>query len=135
MILMWILVFAVTAVVMVLSVAMVVLSQVLTAAAIIFAVLNFLIMLAIVIVLIVLTKKGKFKRDYLQKLKESSHGIWKYWAMRILQVALWVFAVWSFIVMALCILCAVIKPLDSLVEFTAEVSCTAVYSGTDSLSK
>lgn len=121
MVMMMIMVIGVGVLLTVLSVVMVVLSQVLTVAAIIFAVLNFLVMLVMIILIIVLTKKGKFSRDYLSRLKESPHGVWKYWGMRVLKVALWVVAAWSLVVMALCILCAVIKPLDFLVVDTSKL--------------
>ncbi|MGN0650691.1 MAG: hypothetical protein ACI4KM_09670 [Oscillospiraceae bacterium] len=121
MILMWIIVIGFGIAVTALSAVMVILSQVLTVAAIIFAVLNFLVMLALVIVIIVLTKKGKFSRDFLGRLRESSHGAWKYWGMRILQIVLWVMAVWSLIMTALCILCAVLKPLDFLIVDTSKL--------------
>ena len=90
-------------------------------AAIIFAVLNFLVMLALIILLIVLTKKGKFSRGFLDGLKASQHGAWKYRGMRILQIALWVMAAWSFIIMAVCILCAVMKPLDAFIIDTSKI--------------
>lgn len=122
MVLMWIIVIGFGIAVTALSIIMVVLSQILTVAAIIFAVFNFLVMLALVIVIIVLTKKGKFSRDFLEKLKESNYGAWKYWGMRILQIALWVMAAWSLIVMVLCILCAVMKPLDALIIDTSKLA-------------
>ena len=122
MVLMWIIVIGFGIAVTALSIIMVVLSQILTVAAIIFAVFNFLVMLALVIVIIVLTKKGKFSRDFLEKLKESNHGAWKYWGMRILQIALWVMAAWSLIVMVLCILCAVMKPLDAFIIDTSKLA-------------
>lgn len=81
---------------------------------IIAAVVSAFVFLVSLIMLIVLTKKGKFSKAELERIKNSAHGKLKYVIMRILQVVLWVASFGSFIVTALCIVFTVLDPLGKL---------------------
>lgn len=81
---------------------------------IIAAVVSAFVFLVSLIMLIVLTKKGKFSKAELERIKNTAHGKLKYVIMRILQVILWVASFGSFIVTALCIVFTVLDPLGRL---------------------
>lgn len=81
---------------------------------IIAAVVSAFVFLVSLIMLIVLTKKGKFSKAELERIKNTAHGKLKYVIMRILQVVLWVASFGSFIVTALCIVFTVLDPLGKL---------------------
>lgn len=81
---------------------------------IIAAVVSAFVFLVSLIMLIVLTKKGKFGRDELERIRNTAHGKIKYILMRILQVILWVASFGSFIVTALCIVFTAIDPISRI---------------------
>lgn len=83
---------------------------------IIAAVVSAIVFLVSLIMLIVLTKKGKFGQDELERIRNTSHGKIKYILMRILQVILWVASFGSFIVTALCIVFTILDPIGRILN-------------------